>query len=78
MEPFIKKFQPQKYEAWCNDEDYGPHPEDPEEVKAFFEESQKDEFLTNFLMSVMNKEEKIPDQFLQSYWSYDSRHNKHR
>ena len=78
MEPFIKKFQPKRYEAWLKDEDYGPHPEDAEEVKAFFEESQQDEYLTNFLMSVMNSEQKIPDQFLQSYWGYDSRQNKHR
>lgn len=29
MDTFVKRFQPDKYFAWINGQDIGPHPEDP-------------------------------------------------
>lgn len=28
MDTFVKRFQPDKYDAWINGTDIGPHPED--------------------------------------------------
>ncbi|XP_021712626.1 uncharacterized protein LOC5570369 isoform X1 [Aedes aegypti] len=32
MDTFVKRFQPDKYEAWMNGTDFGPHPEDPSHI----------------------------------------------
>lgn len=32
MDTFVQRFQPDKYEAWMNGTDYGPHPEDPSHI----------------------------------------------
>uniref|UniRef100_A0A2M4ANH2 [histone H3]-trimethyl-L-lysine(9) demethylase n=1 Tax=Anopheles triannulatus TaxID=58253 RepID=A0A2M4ANH2_9DIPT len=32
MDTFVKRFQPERYEAWMNGTDFGPHPEDPSHV----------------------------------------------
>ncbi|XP_055592126.1 uncharacterized protein LOC129743913 [Uranotaenia lowii] len=32
MDTFVKRFQPEKYEAWMNGTDFGPHPEDPSHI----------------------------------------------
>ena len=32
MDPFVKKYQPEKYDDWMNGKDIAPHPEDPPEV----------------------------------------------
>uniref|UniRef100_A0A182MVT6 JmjC domain-containing protein n=1 Tax=Anopheles culicifacies TaxID=139723 RepID=A0A182MVT6_9DIPT len=29
MDTFVKRFQPERYEAWMDGTDFGPHPEDP-------------------------------------------------
>lgn len=29
MDTFVKRFQPDRYDAWINGQDIGPHPEDP-------------------------------------------------
>lgn len=29
MDTFVKRFQPERYEAWLEGKDIGPHPEDP-------------------------------------------------
>lgn len=29
MDTFVKRFQPDNYDAWINGTDIGPHPEDP-------------------------------------------------
>lgn len=29
MDTFVKRFQPERFEAWTNNTDIGPHPEDP-------------------------------------------------
>ena len=29
MDTFVKRYQPERYEAWCMGKDIGPHPEDP-------------------------------------------------
>lgn len=34
MDCFVKRFQPEKYEAWMNGTDIGPHPEDPTRMVA--------------------------------------------
>lgn len=33
MDTFVKRFQPEKYEAWLKGSDIGPHPEDPSNVQ---------------------------------------------
>lgn len=34
MDTFVKRFQPDKYDAWINGTDIGPHPEDaPSEAR---------------------------------------------
>jgi len=38
MDYFMKTYQPDRYLAWKEGKDYGPHPEDPTEVKQFFSE----------------------------------------
>ena len=42
MEAFVKKYQPEMYEAWKNGTDIAPHPEDPPEVRAEFELRARD------------------------------------
>ncbi|XP_049541544.1 probable lysine-specific demethylase 4B [Anopheles darlingi] len=32
MDTFVKRFQPERYEAWMDGTDFGPHPEDPSHV----------------------------------------------
>ncbi|XP_058065705.1 lysine-specific demethylase 4A-like [Anopheles bellator] len=32
MDTFVKRFQPENYDAWMNGTDFGPHPEDPTHV----------------------------------------------
>uniref|UniRef100_A0A2M4BCG5 [histone H3]-trimethyl-L-lysine(9) demethylase n=1 Tax=Anopheles marajoara TaxID=58244 RepID=A0A2M4BCG5_9DIPT len=32
MDTFVKRFQPERYEAWMDGTDFGPHPEDPTNV----------------------------------------------
>lgn len=32
MDTFVQRFQPDKYEAWMNGTDFGPHPEDPTHI----------------------------------------------
>lgn len=34
MDTFVKRFQPDKYYAWINGQDIGPHPEDPPSTAA--------------------------------------------
>lgn len=34
MDTFVKRFQPDKYEAWISGTDIGPHPEDPPNMEA--------------------------------------------
>lgn len=34
METFVRRFQPERYEAWLQGEDYGCHPEEPNKMCA--------------------------------------------
>lgn len=51
MDTFVKRFQPEKYEAWMNGTDFGPHPEDPTHIVGpppRHVESEKDEGIESF------------------------------
>ncbi|XP_058456581.1 probable lysine-specific demethylase 4B isoform X2 [Malaya genurostris] len=46
MDTFVQRFQPDKYEAWINGTDFGPHPEDPTHIVGpppRFADNEKDE-----------------------------------
>jgi hypothetical protein len=40
MDKFVEMFQPDKYEKWKRGEDFALHPEDPDFVKKYFEDSK--------------------------------------
>ncbi|XP_055620621.1 probable lysine-specific demethylase 4B isoform X2 [Toxorhynchites rutilus septentrionalis] len=51
MDTFVKRFQPDKYEAWMNGTDFGPHPEDPSHIVGpppRFVDCEKDEGIESF------------------------------
>ena len=39
MEPFIRKYQPNRIDAWVNNHDWDFHPEDPPHLKRAYEVS---------------------------------------
>ena len=42
MDPFVKRFQPDRYEKWMQNLDIAPHPEDPPERIREIEYRAKD------------------------------------
>ncbi|XP_053684667.1 lysine-specific demethylase 4A-like [Sabethes cyaneus] len=51
MDTFVQRFQPDKYEAWMNGTDFGPHPEDPTHIVGpppRFADNEKDEGIESF------------------------------
>ncbi len=42
MEPFIRKYQPERIDAWVKKQDWDFHPEDPPHLKRAYEVSNSD------------------------------------
>ena len=68
LDPFIKKYQPERYMSWSNGEDFDLHPEDPEFLRKAYNDAKlrlSPGDLNKFKAHVKARRE-IPDWFLKS------------
>ena len=69
LDPFIKKYQPESYDAWKRGEDFELHPEDPVFLRKAYSDAKQTlppGELKRFMCHVKSRRD-IPDWFLNSF-----------
>ena len=73
MDPFVKKFQPERYEEWIAGRDIQPHPEDTPERRKEVLERIKDPlgYASRIQLERVKQEEGQDDYFIEDYEASD-------